>query len=217
MKCSICLGKAKAGEEIASTKCGHCFHRICIVRSLLNNKKCPVCRKPSDRESLQKLYIDFDPETSDSETVVDKNVLSVEQVSAMTNIQSLKKLERENLSLKTEITGLKREKEDQQRRNDMHSRFQTQNTFRESSEEIQSSSNFGHLHYHHRHSCYSNDNNNIVSHACHHHQGSFRSHVGDENNNFEHGYSAYINRIPFRLAHQYRAGYRTDRAHWYID
>eukprot|EP00826_Nyctotherus_ovalis_P060906 TRINITY_DN8607_c0_g1_i3.p1 TRINITY_DN8607_c0_g1~~TRINITY_DN8607_c0_g1_i3.p1 ORF type:complete len:189 (+),score=48.82 TRINITY_DN8607_c0_g1_i3:815-1381(+) len=40
--CGICLEKMKAAWKL---KCGHHFHRECLVQMILNDKdKCPICR-----------------------------------------------------------------------------------------------------------------------------------------------------------------------------
>jgi Ring finger domain len=43
--CTICLEVLNPGtNEIASTDCGHCFHRDCITNALRRRKECPQCR-----------------------------------------------------------------------------------------------------------------------------------------------------------------------------
>lgn len=51
--CSICLNKEN--KEIMILNCNHNFHSECLVRWLMKNKKCPICRKEvtiNDNEPL---------------------------------------------------------------------------------------------------------------------------------------------------------------------
>ena len=41
--CSICLNKEN--KEIMILNCNHNFHSECLIRWLMKNKKCPICRK----------------------------------------------------------------------------------------------------------------------------------------------------------------------------
>ena len=43
--CPICLGYIGIGEVMAVTPCQHFFHSRCIIRWVLQNNNCPVCRK----------------------------------------------------------------------------------------------------------------------------------------------------------------------------
>ena len=44
-KCSVCYSKFKKGDNISKLKCGHEFHKNCIMEWLQKyNYKCPVCR-----------------------------------------------------------------------------------------------------------------------------------------------------------------------------
>ena len=46
--CPICLGEYKRGDEICSSQdrvCAHIFHRLCIIRWLLEHNDCPCCRR----------------------------------------------------------------------------------------------------------------------------------------------------------------------------
>lgn len=59
MECVICLSSTKIGE-IASAKCGHCFHLSCIEHWLSGSRFCPSCRKPAEPSTLRKIYLEFD-------------------------------------------------------------------------------------------------------------------------------------------------------------
>ena len=59
--CVVCLENYKCGEIVKMLPCGHCFHKDCIDCWLLqscdhNNKKCPVCRWPANK---QKYYVSY--------------------------------------------------------------------------------------------------------------------------------------------------------------
>ena len=43
-KCCVCLEEMKVGEEIVRLKCGHHFHKKCILPWLKKNNSCPICR-----------------------------------------------------------------------------------------------------------------------------------------------------------------------------
>ena len=45
LKCTICMDYCKEGEEVCELKCGHKFHKDCIIPYLKDyNYKCPICR-----------------------------------------------------------------------------------------------------------------------------------------------------------------------------
>lgn len=57
IKCPICLEGAVM-KEPQSTICGHIFCKSCLERSLSNEKKCPVCKKPlKTRRDYHNIYI----------------------------------------------------------------------------------------------------------------------------------------------------------------
>jgi hypothetical protein len=45
VQCSICLSSVEAGEKKLTMDCGHLFHPTCILKWLLIQEKCPVCRQ----------------------------------------------------------------------------------------------------------------------------------------------------------------------------
>lgn len=75
MNCSICKNNSIASrDEIAATKCGHCFHKDCIARWLSENSYCPSCRKPVGVFSpLLQLFIEFGDESSLAEEISELN------------------------------------------------------------------------------------------------------------------------------------------------
>lgn len=66
MKCIICFNNAQPGDEIRSTKCGHCFHKDCIERWLSTKASCPSCRR-SVNSPLLELFVDFDDATANQQ------------------------------------------------------------------------------------------------------------------------------------------------------
>ena len=56
VKCPVCL-ESPLNNTPASTKCGHVFCKDCIVMSLKNSKKCPICKRFCTEKSLLLLYI----------------------------------------------------------------------------------------------------------------------------------------------------------------
>lgn len=75
MNCLICKNHSVASrDEIAATKCGHCFHKDCIARWLSENNYCPSCRKPVGAFSpLLQLFIDFGEESTFVEEINELN------------------------------------------------------------------------------------------------------------------------------------------------
>ena len=45
MYCAICQQKIQNDEKIVELKCQHIYHPECAKKWVLENKKCPVCRK----------------------------------------------------------------------------------------------------------------------------------------------------------------------------
>ena len=44
-KCIICQQGYKVENEVLKLKCSHLFHKECIVRWLIENNKCPMCKE----------------------------------------------------------------------------------------------------------------------------------------------------------------------------
>ena len=44
-KCLICLEIYKIGNQVLYLPCSHLFHSTCIMRWLLKDSKCPICKK----------------------------------------------------------------------------------------------------------------------------------------------------------------------------
>jgi len=51
--CAICLNNYKEGSYKRELPCGHCFHKKCIDKWLMNNKKmsCALCRKSFTKQN----------------------------------------------------------------------------------------------------------------------------------------------------------------------
>lgn len=45
VQCMICMDEFKDNEKVKQIKCGHIFHKECLVQWLLNQKNCPICDK----------------------------------------------------------------------------------------------------------------------------------------------------------------------------
>ena len=43
-KCCICLSDIKETKNYCITECIHEFHTSCLLKWLLNNESCPICR-----------------------------------------------------------------------------------------------------------------------------------------------------------------------------
>lgn len=44
-ECNICLEDFDEKKKIKSLRCGHLFHKTCILNSLSQKQECPVCRQ----------------------------------------------------------------------------------------------------------------------------------------------------------------------------
>jgi len=43
--CSICLGRLNKNMKVVKTSCNHVFHSKCLKKWIIDNQKCPLCRK----------------------------------------------------------------------------------------------------------------------------------------------------------------------------
>ena len=56
-KCLICQQTYKINSEVLYMPCLHLYHKVCIIRWLIHNDKCPTCKvgyKPEDKETDKK-------------------------------------------------------------------------------------------------------------------------------------------------------------------
>lgn len=44
-QCMICMDEFKDQEKVKQIKCGHIFHKECLVQWILNQNNCPICNK----------------------------------------------------------------------------------------------------------------------------------------------------------------------------
>lgn len=63
--CSICM-ESKENAEVVATKCGHLFHRECVIPWLQQSGTCPSCRVQNQVGSLLKIFISTKSTTSGS-------------------------------------------------------------------------------------------------------------------------------------------------------
>lgn len=45
IECSVCLEEFDNNEKIKALKCGHEYHKKCILESLKHKEECPVCKQ----------------------------------------------------------------------------------------------------------------------------------------------------------------------------
>ena len=43
-QCSICLSEIKENKNVCITECMHEYHTSCLLKWLVNNETCPICR-----------------------------------------------------------------------------------------------------------------------------------------------------------------------------
>lgn len=53
-ECLICLSDFQAGEQTVMLKCGHFFHKDCLMPWFVEHHTCPTCRENIDEADLQK-------------------------------------------------------------------------------------------------------------------------------------------------------------------
>ena len=53
--CTICR-EPLVTQEVCATRCGHVFHRMCLVAWMQYKRSCPYCRAPSDRKNLLRIF-----------------------------------------------------------------------------------------------------------------------------------------------------------------
>ncbi|GIY22641.1 hypothetical protein CEXT_710371 [Caerostris extrusa] len=71
-KCSVCLDTSKR-KNMKYLPCSHVFHRKCINRWLKNDRRCPICRNITLRDSAQPKALVRQNEVSGEELVVTRN------------------------------------------------------------------------------------------------------------------------------------------------
>jgi hypothetical protein len=42
--CVICLGPMSSNDELLKVRCGHMFHKVCLIPWLVQKQECPLCR-----------------------------------------------------------------------------------------------------------------------------------------------------------------------------
>ena len=106
-QCSICLDRLfTADKEVSFTSCGHSYHKDCISDATKGYiKKCPVCRKNLQEDDINKIHFDVFEELNYSDcsketlSFFDK-VVEYEAEKRMTIVKIIRKLDKENTSLK---------------------------------------------------------------------------------------------------------------------
>lgn len=108
--CSVCFDAINSTESVDATKCGHLFHRTCILKWLHTNriakKGCPVCRRLIKSETLITVYpqlnaIEGKPKNID--VINDFDVL-VKQLNIKNDL--LDSMREENCQLSNRLTEL---------------------------------------------------------------------------------------------------------------
>ena len=106
-QCSICLDRLfTADKEVSVTPCGHSFHKDCISDLVKGyDKKCPICREILQEDELNKIHFDVFEELNYSECSKEtlsffEKVVEQEAEKKITMIKIIKKLDKENISLK---------------------------------------------------------------------------------------------------------------------
>ena len=106
-QCSICLDRLfTADKEVSFTPCGHSYHKDCISDATKgDNKNCPICREILQEGEINKIHFDVFEELNYSDcsketlSFFDK-IVEYEADKRMTMVKIIKKLDKENISLK---------------------------------------------------------------------------------------------------------------------
>ena len=106
-QCSICLDRLfTADKEVSVTPCGHSYHKDCISDATKgDNKNCPICREILQEDEINKIHFNVFEELNYSDcsketlSFFDK-IVEYEADKRMTMVKIIKKLDKENISLK---------------------------------------------------------------------------------------------------------------------
>ena len=106
-QCSICLDRLfTADKEVSFTPCGHSYHKDCISDATKgDNKNCPICREILQEGEINKIHFDVFEELNYSDCSKEtlsffEKVVEYEAEKRMTMVKIIKKLDKENTSLK---------------------------------------------------------------------------------------------------------------------
>jgi hypothetical protein len=55
-ECSICFDNLYLNDELAVTRCGHCFHHACVTGWISSHKTCPQCRVDTTAGDVIKVH-----------------------------------------------------------------------------------------------------------------------------------------------------------------
>ena len=105
-KCSICLDKLfSVNTDVCVTPCGHSFHKVCIEGCMQNKLECPNCKTGITPDVVNKLHLDVFDELAYSDCTIEtkmflEQMYDNERQKRETVLKTLKKLDKENASLK---------------------------------------------------------------------------------------------------------------------
>ena len=106
-QCSICLDRLfTADKEVSVTPCGHSYHKDCISDATKgDNKNCPICREILQEGEINKIHFDVFEELNYSDCSIEtlsffEKIVEYETDKRMTMVKIIKKLDKENTSLK---------------------------------------------------------------------------------------------------------------------
>lgn len=72
--CGICYEKLGDDREIIATKCGHLYHKVCIMEWLQRSLSCPECRQPVRKGELIAIFM------NNNQTIVERKKLPTKQI-----------------------------------------------------------------------------------------------------------------------------------------
>lgn len=87
--CDICSELLDENRDVASTICGHTFHKICIKMWVKYSKSCPKCRHPAEEYQITKLFFSISPDDTPSKEYLENELNSLQAALHITN-QELK-------------------------------------------------------------------------------------------------------------------------------
>ena len=99
-KCLICQQTYKTNSEVLYMPCLHLYHKVCIIRWLIHNDKCPTCKvgyKPQDNEKEKEKndYNNIDNDDENEEEIEDDgNLFNItEEEQEILNLLGINNLE----------------------------------------------------------------------------------------------------------------------------
>ncbi|XP_032685405.1 E3 ubiquitin-protein ligase TRAIP-like isoform X2 [Odontomachus brunneus] len=108
--CTICRDNFIQSDDISVTRCGHIFHLNCLSRWLTRSNSCPECRKKTSQEKIQRLYVTFATnETNSTDSLSMQERIDSLKFQVLLNEKNIKYYTSKNETLEKQNAGLRQE------------------------------------------------------------------------------------------------------------